>query len=46
MTSGDACVALDIDGLSVQLVLPERDVELIMWLYQVHCILQEGCGDE
>jgi len=28
------------------LVLPERDVELIMWLYQVHCILQEGRGDE
>ena len=46
MTSGDACVALDIDGLPVVLVLPERDVELIMWLYQVHCILQEGCGDE
>ena len=46
MTSGDACVALDIGGLPVQLVLPERDVELVMWLYQVHCILQEGCGDE
>jgi hypothetical protein len=46
VTSGDACVALDIGGLPVQLVLPERDVELVMWLYQVHCILQEGCGDE
>ncbi len=46
MTSGDASVTLDIGGLPVQLVLPERDVELVMWLYQVHCILQEGCGDE
>jgi len=46
VTSGDACVALDIGGLPVVLVLPERDVELMMWLYQVHCILQEGCGDE
>ena len=46
MTSGDAAVALDIGGLPVVLVLPERDVELMMWLYQVHCILQEGCGDE
>ncbi len=46
MTSGDACVALDIDGLPVVLVLPERDVELMMWPYQVHCILQEGLGDE
>ena len=45
MTPGDACVALDIDGLPVVLVLPERDVELVMWLYQVHCILQEGRGD-
>jgi hypothetical protein len=46
VTSGDTCVTINIDGLPVQLVLPERDVELIMWLYQVHCILQEGCGDE
>ena len=46
MTTGDTSVALDIDGLPVVLVLPERDVELMMWLYQVHCILQEGCGDE
>ena len=46
MTSSDASVSFDIDGLPVVLVLPERDVEMIMWLYQVHCILQEGCGDE
>ena len=46
MTSGDACVALDIDGLPVQLVLPERDVELMMWLYRANRILQEGRGDE
>ena len=46
MTPGDASVLFDIDGLPVVLVLPERDVELIMWLYQVHCILQEGRGDE
>ena len=46
MTSGDASVSFDIDGLPVVLVLPERDVELIMWLYQVHCILQEGRDDE
>ena|GEM_PF-2322026 len=46
MTPGDACVALDIDGLPVVLVLPERDVELMMWPYRVHRILQEGCGDE
>jgi hypothetical protein len=46
MTSGDACVTIDIDGLPVVLVLPERDVELMMWTYQVHYILQEGRGDE
>ena len=46
MTSGNACVALDIDGLPVVLVLPERDVELMMWPYQVHYILQEGRDDE
>ena len=46
MTPGDACVALDIDGLPVVLVLPERDVELMMWLYWVNRILQEGYGDE
>ena len=46
MTPGDACVALDIDGLPVVLVLPERDVELMMWPYQVHYILQEGRDDE
>ena len=46
MTSGDTCVTINIDGLPVVLVLPERDVELMMWPYRVHCILQEGCGDE
>ena len=46
MTPGDASVSFDIDGLPVVLVLPERDVELVMWLYQVHYILQEGRGDE
>ena len=46
MTSCDASVALDIDGLPVQLVLPERDVELMMWPYQVHHILQGGRDDE
>ena len=46
MTSGDACVALDIDGLPVQLVLPERDVELMVWTYRANRILQEGRGDE
>jgi len=46
VTSSDASVSFDIDGLPVVLVLPERDVEMIMWLYQVHRILQEGCGDE
>ena len=46
MTSGDASVAIDIDGLSVQLVLPERDVELMMWPYRANRILQEGRDDE
>lgn len=46
MTPGDASVSFDIDGLPVVLVLPERDVELMMWPYQVHYILQEGRGDE
>jgi len=46
MTSGDACVTIDIDGLPVVLVLPERDVELIMWPYQVRHILQGGRDDE
>ena len=46
MTSGDASVTLDIDGLPVQLVLPERDVELMMWTYRANRILQEGRGDE
>lgn len=46
MTSGDACVTLDIDGLPVQLVLPERDVELMVWTYRANRILQEGRGDE
>ena len=46
MTSGDACVSFDIDGLPVQLVLPERDVELMMWTYRANRILQEGRGDE
>ena len=46
MTSGDASVAIDIDGLPVQLVLPERDVELMMWTYRANRILQEGRDDE
>jgi hypothetical protein len=46
MTPGDASVSLNIDGLPVVLVLPERDVELMMWPYWVNRILQEGCGDE
>ncbi len=46
MTSGDASVTLDIDGLPVQLVLPERDVELMMWTYRANRILQEGRDDE
>ena len=46
MTSGDACVALDIGGLPVVLVLPERDVELMMWTYRANRILQEGRDDE
>lgn len=46
MTSGDACATINIDGLPVDLVLPERDVDLMMWPYRVHCILQEGYGDE
>ena len=46
MTPGDACITLDIDGLSVQLVLPERDVELMMWTYRANRILQEGRDDE
>ena len=46
MTPGDASVTLDIDGLPVVLVLPERDVELMMWLYRANRILQEGRDDE
>ena len=46
MTSGDTSVTLDIDGLPVQLVLPERDVELMMWTYRANRILQEGRDDE
>ena len=46
MTPGDASVTLDIDGLPVVLVLPERDVELMMWPYRANRILQEGRGDE
>ena len=46
MTLGDASVSFDIDGLPVQLVLPERDVELMMWTYRANRILQEGRGDE
>jgi len=42
VTPGDASVTLDIDGLPVQLVLPERDVELMMWTYWANRILQEG----
>jgi hypothetical protein len=39
VTSGDACVTLDIGGLPVVLVLPERDVELMMWTYRANRIL-------
>jgi len=46
VTPGDASVTLDIDGLPVQLVLPERDVDLMMWTYRVNRILQEGRDDE
>ena len=46
MTSGDASVSFNIDGLPVVLVLPERDVELMRWTYRANRILQEGCGDE
>ena len=46
MTPGDASITLDIDGLPVQLVLPERDVELMMWTYRANRILQEGRDDE
>jgi len=28
VTSGDTCVTINIDGLPVVLVLPERDVDL------------------
>jgi hypothetical protein len=46
VTSGDTCVTINIDGLPVQLVLPERDVELMMWTYRANRILQEGRDDE
>ena len=46
MTPGDASVSFNIDGLPVQLVLPERDVELMVWTYRANRILQEGRGDE
>jgi hypothetical protein len=46
VTPGDASVSFDIDGLPVQLVLPERDVELMMWTYRANRILQEGRDDE
>ena len=46
MTSSDASVTLDIGGLPVVLVLPERDVELMMWTYRANRILQEGRDDE
>ena len=46
MTPDDASVTLDIDGLPVQLVLPERDVDLMMWTYRANRILQEGRDDE
>ena len=46
MTPGDASVTLDIDGLPVQLMLPERDVDLMMWTYRANRILQEGRDDE
>ena len=42
MTPGDASVTINIDGLPVVLVLPERDVELMMWTYRANRILQEG----
>jgi len=46
VTPGDASVSFDIDGLPVQLVLPERDVDLMMWTYRANRILQEGRDDE
>lgn len=46
MTPGDTSVTLDIGGLPVVLVLPERDVELMMWTYRANRILQEGRDDE
>jgi len=46
VTSGDTCVTINIDGLPVTLVLPERDVELMMWTYRANRILQEGRDDE
>ena len=46
MTPGDASVSFDIAGLPVVLVLPERDVELMMWTYRANRILQEGRDDE
>ena len=46
MTPSDASVLFDIDGLPVVLVLPERDVELMIWTYRVNRILQEGRDDE
>ncbi len=46
MTPGDASVSFDIDGLPVQLVLPERDAGLIAWPYWTNHILQEGRGGE
>ena len=46
MTSGDASVSFDIDGLPVVLVLPERDIEAMKWIYRTSCILQEGRDDE
>jgi hypothetical protein len=46
VTPGDASVTLDIGGLPVVLVLPERDVELMMWTYRANRILQGGRDDE
>ena len=46
MTPSDASVSFDIDGLPVTLVLPERDVELMIWIYRANRILQEGRDDE
>jgi len=37
VTPGDTCVTINIDGLPVVLVLPERDVDLIVILACAIC---------